>query len=237
MPRNIQEMVCTRVVDETHDVRTFTLQWPDGVEYKFKTGQFITVWFPAEPKIKRAYSLSSCELDRGYFDVTVKKAGYFGTRLYEELKVGMKLMVIEPVGRFTLPDDPNLDVLMVAGGSGVTPFRGFVRYLSKMQPQTRCVILYSVRVPADIIFNDEFRKLEAANPNFQFVVTCTRVRPEHQWSGRTGRVNAALLQEYVRDLKRTIFYTCGPTELVDAMEKLLLTAGTPKGQIRAEKWG
>src|SRR5690242_5772519 len=128
-------MSCTRVTDETPDVRTFRLDWPAGVNFQFKTGQFITVWFPTDPATKRAYSLSSCELDRGHFDITVKKAGVFGTRLYTELKAGMKLMVIEPVGRFTLPDDPTRDVIMIAGGSGVTPFRGYVRYLTKRQPQ------------------------------------------------------------------------------------------------------
>ena len=90
MPRKITEMVCSKVTDETHDVRTFRLDWPTGVDYQFVTGQFITVWFPEDPKIKRAYSLSSCELDRGYFDITVKKAGNFGTRLWTDLKEGMK---------------------------------------------------------------------------------------------------------------------------------------------------
>jgi len=237
MPRKILEMVCSKVTDETHDVRTFTLDWPVGEDYQFKTGQFITVWFPHDPAIKRAYSLSSCELDRGFFDISVKKAGNFGTRLYTELKAGMKLMVIEPVGAFCLPPDPAKDVILIAGGSGVTPFRSYVRYLTKMQPQTRCVILYSVRVPSDIIFNEEFRKLEAVNPNFRFVVTCTRVQPEHHWTGRTGRVNEPLLREFTRSLQNTVYYTCGPTELVEAIEQMLLGAGTPKAQIKAEKWG
>ena len=237
MPRKITEMVCSQVTDETHDVRTFRLDWPPGVDYQFVTGQFITVWFPHDPATKRAYSLSSCELDRGHFDITVKKAGNFGTRLYNELKVGGKLMVIEPVGKFNLPDDPTKDVIMVAGGSGVTPFRGYVRFLTKMRPQTRCVIIFSVRVPSDIIFNDEFRKLEAMNPNFRFVVTCTRVQAEHHWTGRTGRVNEALLRECTRSLPNTVYYTCGPTELVEAIEQTLLAAGADKKQIKAEKWG
>ena len=237
MPRKITEMVCSKVTDETHDVRTFRLDWPTGVDYQFVTGQFITVWFPEDPKIKRAYSLSSCELDRGYFDITVKKAGNFGTRLWTDLKEGMKLMVIEPVGKFNLPEDPAKDVIMIAGGSGITPFRGYVRHMTKLQPQTRSVILYSVRVPSDIIFNDEFRKLEAVNPNFRFVVTCTRAENDPHWTGRKGRVGEALLHEFTRSLQNTVYYTCGPTELVEAIEQMLLAAGTPKEQIRAEKWG
>ncbi len=237
MPRKITEMACIQVTEETPDVRTFRLAWPSEVDFQFRTGQFITVWFPRDPATKRAYSLSSCELDRGYFDITVKKAGQFGTCLYQELKPGMKLIVIEPVGRFVLPDDPGLDVVLVAGGSGVTPFRGFVRFLTKMRPQSRCVLLYSVRVPADIIFNEEFRSLEAVNPKFRFVVTCTRIQPEHHWTGRTGRVSEALLREFTHSLANTVYYTCGPNDLVESIEQTLLAAGTPKAQIRSEKWG
>lgn len=237
MPRKIRDMVCARVIDETHDVRTFTLEWPAGEDYQFKSGQFITVWFPHEPKTKRAYSLSSCEFDRGFFDITVKKTGHFGTRLWTELKPGMALSVIEPVGAFCLPDDPSKDIIMVAGGSGVTPFRGFVRYLTKTRPHTRCVILFSVRVPSDIIFNDEFRRLEAVNPSFEFVVTCTRADNDPHWTGRKGRVNEQWLHEYTRELHNTVYYTCGPTELVVSIEQMLLASGAQKQQIHAEKWG
>jgi ferredoxin-NADP reductase len=92
------EMKVSEVIQETHDVKTFKIDWPAGADYPFKTGQFITVFLPADPKTKRAYSLSSCELDRGFYDITVKKMGNFGARLNEVVKVNDKLMVISPTG-------------------------------------------------------------------------------------------------------------------------------------------
>lgn len=242
MPKQILEMEVAQVTQEARDVKTYRLKWPDGVDYDFKTGQFITVYFSQDPKTKRAYSLSSCELDRGFFEISVKRAGNFGARLYDELKQGDKLMVIPPTGRFTLPDDPKKDLILIAGGSGVTPFRGFVRYCNAKHPETRVTILYSARVPEEIIFKDEFEKLARENPNFHFNVTCTRVTPEHAytgtWNGRKGRITADWVREQIRDLSNTVFYACGPTELVLSTEKLVVEEmKIPKEQMKMEKWG
>jgi glycine betaine catabolism B len=236
------EMTVTQVIQETHDVKTLRLDWPTGVDYPFKTGQFITVFLPEDPKTKRAYSLSSCELDRGFFDITVKKMGNFGTRLNEVIKPGSKLMVISPTGRFTLPDEASKDLILIAGGSGVTPFRAFVRHCNAKRPKTRVVILYSVRVPEDIIFREEFGKLATANPNFLFKVTCTRATAEHgyrgEWDGHRGRIDSDWVREQIRDQANTVFYACGPTELVVSTEKLVIEEmGIPKEQMRSEKWG
>ena len=242
MAKQIVECTVSKVIQETWDVKTLHIDWAPGVDYTFKTGQFITIYLPEDPKTKRAYSLSSCELDRGFFEITIKRMGNFGTRINDLAKEGMKVMVIPPVGKFTLPEDPNKDLICIAGGSGVTPFRGFVRYCNALRPDTKVTVLYSVRVPEDIIFRDEFTRLAAANPNFQFKVTCTRATPEKgyqgQWNGRHGRIDTIWIKEHIRDQTRTVFYACGPNELVEATEHLVMEEmGIPKEQMRTEKWG
>lgn len=242
MAKAVFECTVSNVIQETSDVKTLHIDWPSGADYTFKTGQFITIYLPEEPQTKRAYSLSSCELDRGFFEITIKRAGNFGTRIHDLARAGIKLMVIQPVGKFTLPDDSSKDLICIAGGSGVTPFRGFVRDCTARRPETRIVILYSVRVPSDIIFNEEFTRLAAKNPRFDFKVTCTRATPEKgftgQWTGRHGRIDAAWIKEQVRDQAGTVFYACGPNELVDATETLVMgELGVPRAQMRTEKWG
>lgn len=71
---------------------------------------------------------------------------------------------------------------------GRDPFRGFVREATEKNLDTRITILYTVRTTSDIIFAEEFRALEARNPRFKFVVTCTRLTPEDPWTGRRGRI-------------------------------------------------
>lgn len=226
------------VTMELPDTKTIRLKWPEGYEVEFLTGQFITVYWPDAPKYKRAYSLSSCALDRGFFEVTVKRDGKMGTRIVDWAKAGDKLFVIPPVGKFLPVYEPDSHLICIAGGSGVTPFRGFVREATRRELSTRITVLYSVRTTNDIIFNEEFRDLSAQNPNFEFLVTCTRLHEEDAWSGRRGRIDAAWIKEHIVDLPKTTFYACGPTALVDATEHLVVAEmGVPKAQMKTEKWG
>jgi len=129
-------------------------------------------------------------------------------------------------------------LICIAGGSGVTPFRAFVREATRRKLETKITVLYSVRTTCDIIFNAEFLELQAENGNFKFIVTCTRLAQEHEWTGRRGRLNAEWVREHVGDLSKTVFYACGPNALVEATEKLVLEElKVPKEQMKVEKWG
>jgi ferredoxin-NADP reductase len=120
----------------------------------------------------------------------------------------------------------------------VTPFRAFVREATKRKLDTKITVLYSVRTTNDIIFNDEFHKLELDNPQFDFYVTCTRLHPEDPWTGRRGRITAEWVKEHIHDLSNTVFYACGPYELVGFAEHVVLTdLQVPKEQMKTEKWG
>ena len=166
MAKLIAEMLIDAVHMELPDTKTIRLKWPEGYDVDFKTGQFITLYWPDTPSYKRAYSLSSCALDRGAYEVTVKRDGKMGTRIVDWARAGDKMFVIPPVGKFLPAYDKHL--VCIAGGSGVTPFRGFVREATRRKLDTKITVLYSVRQPKDIIFNSEFRQLEIENPNFRF---------------------------------------------------------------------
>jgi len=238
MAKLIVEMEIESVTVELPDTKTIRLEWPQGYEVDFKTGQFITLYWPDTPNYKRAYSLSSCALDRGFFEVTVKRDGKMGTRIVDWAKAGDRMGVIPPTGKFLPVYQPNKHLLCIAGGSGVTPFRAFVREATRRQLETRLTILYSVRTTNDIIFDEEFRQLEQDNPNFNFYVTCTRLHPDDAWTGRRGRIDAAWVKHHIHDLPNTTFYACGPNELVEFAEELVLRElQVPKEQLKTEKWG
>jgi ferredoxin-NADP reductase len=238
MAKQIVEMLVESVKMELPDTKTIHLKWPEGYDVDFKTGQFITTYWPDTPTYKRAYSLSSCALDRGFFEVTIKRDGKMGTRMVDWAKAGDKISVIPPVGKFLPVYEPNKHLICIAGGSGVTPFRGFVREATRRKLETKITILYSVRTTNDIIFDAEFRELEQENPNFNFYVTCTRLVPEDPWTGRRGRITPEWVKEHVHDLANTVFYACGPNELVESTEELVTHGlGVPKEQMKTEKWG
>ena len=240
MAKVIAEMLVETATMELPDVKTLRLKWPEGYDPgDFKTGQFITLYWPHKTKYKRAYSLSSCALDKGFYEVTVKRDGKMGTSLVDWVEAGDKLFVIPPTGRF-LPvfDPPGKHLICVAGGSGVTPFRGFAREATRRNLDTRITILYTVRTTKDIIFEKEFRELEQQNPNVKFIVTCTRLTPEDPWTGRRGRITPEWVKSFVQDPANTVFYACGTDDMVEAVEHLVThDLGLPKEQMKTEKWG
>jgi|SRR5579859_2062718 len=238
MAKLIAEMMIETATMELPDTKTIKLKWPEGYEVEFKTGQFITLYWPDTPNYKRAYSLSSCALDRGFFEVTVKRDGKMGTRIVDWAKEGDRLGVLPPTGKFFPVWEPNKHLICIAGGSGVTPFRGFVREATRRKLDTKITILYSVRTTNDIIFNNEFRQLEQENPNVKFHVTCTRLPDNDPWTGRRGRIDAEWVKQHIADTANTVFYACGPTALVEATEHLVVQEmGIPKAQMLLEKWG
>ena len=238
MTREPTEMAVETVTIEVPDVKTIRLKWPEGYDPDFKTGQFITCYWPDEPGYKRAYSLSSCALDRGHYEFSVRRDGKMGTRLVDWIKPGHRIMVLPPAGKFLPVFEPDKHLVCIAGGSGVTPFRGFVREATRRKLATKITLLYSVRTSSDIIFDKELHDLLDANPNFKFLVTCTRPGAEDPWPGRRGRVDAAWVREQIEELSQTLFYACGPNALTEFAETIVLQElGVPKAQMKTEKWG
>lgn len=238
MAKIAAEMLVEKVTVEAADVKTLQLRWPDGYDIEFKTGQFITVFWPDTPAYKRAYSLSSAATDRGFFEVTVKRDGKMGTRVVDWIKAGDRLGVLPPAGRFLPVFEPGYHLICIAGGSGVTPFRGFAREALARHHDTRITVLYSVRRPTDIIFREQFEALARENPRFGFHVTCTRLTSEDTWAGHHGRITPHWVRQHIGDPQKTVFYACGPNALVDFAERLVVEElQFPKEQMKVEKWG
>ena len=103
-------MVIESAIMELPDTKTIRLKWPAGYDLDFKTGQFITLYWPDTPTYKRAYSLSSCALDRGFFEVTVKREGKMGTRIVDWAKADDIMCVIPPTGRFLPVYEPDKQI-------------------------------------------------------------------------------------------------------------------------------
>ncbi len=238
MVRTATEMLVESVRIDSPDTKTFRLKWPEGYDVEFKTGQFITLYWSDWPNHKRAYSLSSTALERGYFDITVKREGKMGTRVADCARPGERLMVLPPAGNFLPVLSPDHHLICIAGGAGLTPYRAFVREATFRKAKTRITILHSVRTPRNLLFSNELREMERENPRFRFHVTCTRAHDDGSWPGLRGRIDAELLKLPVRHLPATLFYACGPNALVEAAEKIVVREfHFPKSQFRSEKWG
>ena len=75
-------MEIEQVTMELPDTKTLKFKWPEGYDLDFKTGQFITGWWPHHRNTSEHIHRVPA-LDRGNFEVTVKRDGKMGTSIVD----------------------------------------------------------------------------------------------------------------------------------------------------------
>ena len=227
------------VIQETPDVRTFRLEYPKDRAFNFYPGQFMMVSFPNDPEIKygRAYSIASSPENRKYLEFALDKVAKFTEKMFS-LKGGEVLKLKGPYGKFYFDENVRNNLLLAAGGTGITPLIGIIRYSADKKLSNKIKFLYSVKEPELIIYRKELESLKSKNRNFDYSVTITR--PEEsseEWGGRTGRIDVDFLKENMENAKEIICFLCGPNEFVKSVIAMLESLGVSKEQIRTDVWG
>lgn len=227
---------------ETPTARTLVLDvpgWPG-----LRAGQHVDLRLTADDgyTATRAYS-ASAPTDPAHpthVQVTVQRVmgGEVSTYLVDDLPVGAGIEVRGPVGGWFVWEPGTAGgapVLLLAGGSGVTPLVAMVRARRAAGDRTPFRVLYSVRMPTDAMFLDDLTgpRLDGVESDVWF----TRAAPPDAPRG-VGRIG-------LRDLARhgwpadlaPVVYVCGPTGFVEAMTRTLLVLGHDARAIRAERFG
>jgi NAD(P)H-flavin reductase len=126
--------------------------------------------------------------------------------------------------------------VLIAGGIGVTPFRGMARYATDIGAQERIVLLYSARVPEEFVFRHELDALAASHPQFRVHYTVTRPAESNVgWEGRTGRITEDWIAEHLRELTRPKVYVVGlPGMAEELLESLRDRMGIPEDDLEYE---
>lgn len=232
------ELVVTEVRAETPSVRSFRLQNPDGTSLPFSyfAGQFLAVSVGGGGEsLQRCYTISSSPSKRQYCEITVKRDGRVSTLLHDTYAAGSRLQVSGPMGRFTFNGEDAEEIVMVAGGVGLTPLMSKLRYLRDERWPGRIDLIYSVRSGREVIFENELRELERTAVNIKVHITITGDDPA--WPGARGRLDAGRLTALVPDIADRLVHICGPTEMAAATQKMLRELGVADFRIEMELFG
>lgn len=227
-------------------VRHLAFVRDDGEALAFIPGQFLQVHFHYDDgkPTKRSYSVATV-LDGPVDPSTAIElavsyvAGGAATRLFEQLQEGERIEASGPFGRFCLlPGDHNRRYLLIATGTGVTPYRAMLPQLAGLIAERgiEVVLLFGARSPAELLYGEEFAAFAAAHPGFRFVPCYSRELPaQPRADDRRGYVQEALA-EFNPDPEHDIAYLCGNPNMVDGCFELLKTRGLPVPHIRREKY-
>lgn len=213
---------------ETPSVVTLVLA--DCGSFDFRPGQFFTLVTDIDGRSeRRAYSASSAP-GTSRLEITVKlvEGGRFSTHVHRSLRTGDRLPGRGPSGSFHL--EPG-EVVLVAGGSGMTPMMSMIRTrLADRADHGRIVLLYSSRSEEEIIFAEELRRLEKDNPD--------RLAVTHLLTSRDGRLDVDAVSRWVTGRspgRGAHYYLCGPEPLMDAVRAALAGLGVPDALVHDER--
>lgn len=226
-------------------VRHLVFERSDGLPLAFIPGQFVQIHFHYDDgtATKRSYSVASMgdgsspvrqiEIAVSYVD------GGAATKLLSGLDIGATIEASGPYGRFCLQDaDAHPRYLLLATGTGVTPYRAMLPLFKKLlaQGNREVVLLYGARNETELLYGEEFEVFAQTHPGFTFHGCLSRQpRAVSRPDDRNGHVQN-VLAELSPAADRDIAYLCGNPNMVDAGFNALKEFGLPVPQIRREKY-
>jgi len=214
-----QELTATikEVIQRTYNVKSIRLDI--GVKADFKAGQFLAVTLQNNPALKKYLSISSSPTEECYLEFTKKLTESDFSRVLNQLKSGDTVNIQYPFGKFIL-GEPAADLAFLSGGIGITPIRSIAKYVVDKNLGTDMVLVYANRSLKDIVFKDDFDAMQKIYPKIKVAHVLCEASPGFKCI--PGLINAQVIKNEVSDYLKRKFYLCGPPQMVEAMEKLLV---------------
>ena len=211
---------------ETHDTSTFHLkrEIDDEAFNRRVPGQFAVIRYLKSGKWSepRPFTISS-EPGTDRTSLTIKRAGKFTSGIHS-LERGTKVLCEGPYGVFYPDFKKEKKLVFIAGGVGITPFLSILRHINKAEEGCDVTVIWSVKTRADIIAENELKKLSRGLKNrIKIVIFMSReTKPESGKDSEVpeddnfvyeyGRINEKCFEEHIKDTDSSV-YLCGPPQL------------------------
>jgi CDP-4-dehydro-6-deoxyglucose reductase, E3 len=200
---------------KSHDVMVVKLQLPANDTMKYHAGQYIE--FILRDGARRSYSMANAPHNGPGVELHIRHmpGGKFTDHVFTAMKEKEILRVEGPFGSFYLREDSDKPMILLASGTGFAPIKAVIEHL-QFKGITRPATLYwGGRRPADLYLDDWVQDKLAEMPQLKYVPVISNALPEDNWTGRTGFVHRAVLEDYP-DLSGHQVYACGAPIVIDS---------------------
>lgn len=221
----------TKIIDIDNSIKgTLIIKIEKPADYKYWAGQYILLK-PIENAKPKAFSLASAP----YEDYLMLATRYSES----EFKIGLKqlisndeILISQSMGHLALPKENGYDIVLLAGGVGVVPFRSFVKQAIYENVNYNIFLFSSdIRIERKIFFN-EFRGIK--NKLFTYIPICTR---EESLDCENERISYNLLKKYIKNLFNKKFYIVGNNNMVAGIKNDLINNNIDIDNIITENFG
>ena len=226
-----------RISALTHDIRLLEVDL--DAPLRFWAGQYVDITIPGTG-ITRAFSMASPPSAPTRLEFIIKKypQGAFSAQLDGGLAPGATLTVKGPYGTCFRREGRPGPMLLVGGGSGMSPLWSILRDQAESGEQRPVRFFYGARTPRDLFLLDEFAALTERLPDFRFIPALSHAEPGDGWSGETGFIHDVVARTLGGEaLDGEIdAYTCGPPPMIDAVIPVLQMAGVEPDRLYFDKF-
>jgi predicted ferric reductase len=233
-----QRYTVNKVTSVGEDTYAIDLSPEDGRVFPYAPGQFAFVTFHSEalPLERHPWTISSAPTRPESLVFTIKCSGDF-TALIGRLRPRDTADVDGPYGLFSYlahDRDPNRELVMIAGGVGITPMLSMLRYMADTGDTRKTTLVWSNRTEANILCRDELESLEGKLEDLSIQHVLTR---QKKYQGPSGRLDKTLLTDLLLGCSReAAVFVCGPPPMMDNVRRALKRIGFRSSRIHTERF-
>ncbi|WP_341906859.1 CDP-6-deoxy-delta-3,4-glucoseen reductase [Polaromonas sp. YR568] len=222
----------------SHDVMVVRLQLPASDVFKYHAGQYVE--FLLRDGDRRAYSMGNAphtQTDTPGVELHIRHmpGGKFTDHVFGPMKEKEILRVEGPYGSFFLREDSTKPMVLLASGTGFAPIKALIEHMQFKNITRPAVLYWGGRRPADLYMHEWVQTKVAEMPHLRYIPVISDALPEDGWTGRTGFVHKAVLQD-IPDLSGHQVYACGAPIVVDSAQADYTAAGLPADEFYADSF-
>ncbi|CAK0751877.1 CDP-6-deoxy-L-threo-D-glycero-4-hexulose-3-dehydrase reductase [Gammaproteobacteria bacterium] len=207
------------------DVMRLFLRLSANERIQFLPGQYVE--FLLAGGRRRSFSLANPPHVDSLLELHIRhvQGGQFTSWLFQEMSDRVVLRIQGPLGSFTFQENSDTPVILMAGGTGFASIKSILEHLFKKGTSRSLHFYWGARAKKDLYLDDLVQSWVTRTPNFQYTPVLSE--PDESWTGRTGFVHAAILEDYP-DLSQHEVYACGPPPMIRAGRSTFSERGLPQ---------
>ena len=201
----------------TDDVMILGLKLPANERLQFLAGQYLE--FLLKDGSRRSFSMGNAPHDDALLELHVRHVpgGQFTDHVFGKMKERDILRFEGPQGTFFLREDSGKPIVLVASGTGFAPIKSIIEHALHKDIRRPMTLYWGGRRPKDL-YKNALAEGWAAQGRITYVPVISDALPEDAWSGRTGFVHRAVMQDFP-DLSGHQVYACGVPIMVDSARR------------------
>jgi CDP-4-dehydro-6-deoxyglucose reductase len=211
------------------DVMVLYLKLPAAERLQFLAGQYLDILM--KDGTRRSFSMANAPHDDEFLQLHLRNyGGSFSKHAFETMKERDILRFEGPLGTFFMREHSDKPALLLASGTGFAPIKAIVEHAFHSNNPRPLILYWGGRTRADLYMSALPERWAREHSNFKYVPVLSEALPSDGWTGRTGFVHRAVMED-LPDLSGYEVYACGAPVVVEAAHRDFTThCGLPEEQ-------